>query len=164
MCSENLVSPDLLLMSSPLWHDSERCCRTTQFYESTLFSTWATREQEYFDLLNTYDPAHQLANTQIRSSLVSLVHRTLSVTLPDQQLLISLCGAGRTSGLCWFVFSCLKQLSKTCLCARVGEAGIGGEGDFSHLLPIREEWPLSWQHQLASESGLLLLLDLRYTV
>lgn len=38
----SLVSPNLLLMSSPSWHDYEHCYRTKQFYESTLFSMWAT--------------------------------------------------------------------------------------------------------------------------
>lgn len=55
---------------------------------------------EYFDLFNIYDTAFQQANSKICSALWFLVHRTLSMTLLDQQLFISLPGAGRTGGVC----------------------------------------------------------------
>lgn len=53
----SLLSPGLLLISSPSWGDYE--CRSAtdpkQFYESMLFSMRATCQFEYFDLFNAYD-------------------------------------------------------------------------------------------------------------
>lgn len=147
LCS--LVLSEAFLVQTFCWclphSEMIRNSAQLQVKSNSINLLYFTREQRVNLSILTYSTSvmqhYQWANIKICSALLFLVHRTLSMTLLGQQLFISLSGAGRTGGFCWFTTAVWSRPQQHffCLRAHVREVGIEGRGDYSHLLSICAE-------------------------